>query len=116
MTEDTAQSSLANSLPQNPTLATRMVTPLIGGVKEFDDEAESWIEYMEQMEHFFDANEIVSEGKKKSVLLSSCGAKTYRLFRNLLAPIKPRDSPWQTLTQVMKDHHHPKPSIMSERL
>ena len=115
MTEEDTSSTLTNSLPQNATLATRMATPLIGSVKEFNDEAESWIEYMEQVEHFFIANEITDEGKKKSVLLSSCGAKTYRLFRNLLAPVKPGDSSWETLTRVMKEHHHPKPSIISER-
>ena len=115
MLEDTSTNTSAVSIVPNPTLATRMATPLIGNIREFDPEGESWIEYMEQIEHFFNANGIVEEARRKSILLSSCGAKTYKLFRSLLAPTKPGDSTWEHLTTVMKNHQHPKPSIISER-
>ena len=56
------------------------------------------VEYMERMEHFFQANGIEEQPKKKAILLSSCGAKTYTLFRSLLAPQKPGDVAWRELT------------------
>lgn len=48
---------------------------LIGKVEEFQ-ENDNWIEYTERLEHYFTANEITDAGKKRAVLLSSCGAKT----------------------------------------
>lgn len=82
---------------------------------EFDDTNDSWIEYVERLEHFFVANDIETEAKKKSVMLSSCGNKTYRLFRNLLAPTKPGAASWSLLKETMENHVSPKPSVILER-
>ena len=60
---------------------------LIGKVEEFQ-ENDNWIEYTERLEHYFTANEITDAGKKQAVLLSLCGAKTYKLIRNLASPGK----------------------------
>ena len=62
---------------------------LIGKVEEFQ-ENDYWREYTERLGHFT-ANEITDAGKKRAVLLSSCGAKTYKLIRNLVSPGKPTD-------------------------
>ena len=91
-----------------------MASSLIGNINEFDGSNDSWIEYMERMEHFFAANEITDEGKKRSVLLSSCGSKTYKLFRNLLAPAKPGETGWTQLKETMEQHQNPKPSMIAE--
>ena len=50
---------------------------LIGKIEEYN-ENDSWIEYTEQSEHYFAANEITDNNKKRAVLLSACGAKTYK--------------------------------------
>ena len=73
---------------------------LIGNIKEFDNN-DSWVEYIERMEQFFRANGINDETKKKSILLSSCGSKVYKLFRNLLAPTKPGDVGWGLLKETL---------------
>ena len=57
-----------------------MGSTLIGTVKEFEDDNDDWVEYMERVEHFFLANDIDDDDKKRSILLSSCRAKTYKLF------------------------------------
>lgn len=62
---------------------------LIGKVEKFQ-ENDYWREYTERLGHFT-ANEITDAGKKRAVLLSSCGAKTYKLIRNLVSPGKPTD-------------------------
>ena len=92
-----------------------MGSTLIGTIKEFDDESDDWVEYMERVEHFFLANEITDINKKKSILLSSCGAKTYKLFSSLVTPQKPGEVEWTILTQAMKEHQNPKPSSIVER-
>ena len=34
-----------------------MAAPLFGQVKEFDGEKEEWSQYVERLDHFFEANE-----------------------------------------------------------
>ena len=63
----------------------------IGRLEPFEGVIETWTEYIERMEYFFIANDIPDD-KKKSVLLSSVGAKTYKLIKTLLAPQKAGDS------------------------
>ena len=101
----------AENLPtpaENATLATRMGSP-----KESDEAADDWIEYMERLEQF-EANEIAGNSKNKSTLLSSCGSKTYKLCRNILAPTKPGDAKWTVLKQTMENHQSPK-LVIAER-
>ena len=67
------------------TLATRMAAYIIGHIQEFDPEKESFINYKERIEFYFQANEIANE-KKVAVLLSVIGTKNYALLRDLMAP------------------------------
>ena len=80
-----------------------------------DETSDDWVEYVERLEHFFKANEIDTEDKKKSIMLSSCGSKTYKLFRSLLTPVKPGDTSWEDLKEIMENHQNPKPSVTVER-
>jgi len=59
------------------------------GTSEFVEVNEDWTEYEERLGHFFLANGITEEAKKRSIPLSVCGAKTYRLIRNLATLRKP---------------------------
>ena len=87
----------------------------IGKVNEFDPLVHNWEEYVEQLEQFFLANDIEDEGKKRAVLLSSCGSKSYSLFKNLTAPDQPKDKAFEVLKTLMKDHVNPTPSIIMQR-
>ena len=103
---------LTGSLTRNTTLATRIVQEamaLIGKIEEYD-EKESWIEYTERLEQYFAANEITDCGKKRAVLLSVCGAKTYKRIRNLVNPRRPTDKSFAELVNLVKNHLNPRPS------
>ena len=71
-------------------------------------------EYIERLEHFFIANEVGAD-KQKSVLLSVCGAKSYKLMCTLLAPQKPGDKTYAELVTLVKDHYNPVPSEIAQR-
>nr|XP_023665672.1 LOW QUALITY PROTEIN: uncharacterized protein K02A2.6-like [Paramormyrops kingsleyae] len=88
-----------------------------GTVGEFVEGDEDWTEYEERLGHFFDANGIreEDEAKKRSILLSVCGAKTYKLIRNLATPRKPGEVPYKELVQLVSNHHNPKPSVIVQR-
>ena len=87
---------------------------LIGKIEEYD-EKESGIEYMECLEQCFAANEITDSGKKQAVLFSVCGAKTYKLIRNLVNPRKPTNKLFAELVNLVKNHLNPIPSSMVYR-
>jgi len=72
-------------------------------------------EYEERLGHFFSANEITEEAKKRSILLSACGAEAYKLIRNLATPRKPGDIPYDELVSLVAIHHNPKPSVIVQQ-
>ena len=43
---------------------------LVGRIDEFDESKEEWTQYVERMDHFFAANGIPDEDKKKSAFLA----------------------------------------------
>ena len=87
---------------------------LIGKIEEYD-EKESWIEYTERLGQYFAVNEITDSAKKRAILLSVCGAKTYKLIRNLVSPRKPTDKSFAELVNLVKNHLNPRPSSIVYR-
>ncbi|XP_020609105.1 uncharacterized protein LOC110047679 [Orbicella faveolata] len=87
---------------------------LIGKIEEYHKK-DSWIEYTERLEQYFAADEITDNNKKRAVLLSVCGAKTYKLIRNLVNPRKPTDKSFVELVNLVKNHLNPRPSSIVYR-
>lgn len=85
-----------------------------GKVTEYK-ETEEWIHYVERMNHYFTANEITDENKKRSIFLVAVGAKTYKLLRSLLAPDLPTTKSFDQLTTILETHFKPKPSVIVSR-
>ena len=79
------------------------------------NEVEDWESYTEWLERYFEANDITGADKKRSVLLSVCGRETFALIRDLLAPAKPRDTPFATITKIMQDHLSPQLAEIARR-
>ena len=86
-----------------------------GKIDEYVQESEVWIECIERMGHFFLVDGINDDDKKRAILLSSCGSRTYSLFRSLVAPKQPGEKTYKELVEVMKNHQNPKPSVVMER-
>ena len=55
-----------------------MMAGLVGKLEEFDD-TQDWIEFIERLEQYFEANDIGND-KKRAILLTVCGSKTYSLI------------------------------------
>ena len=91
---------------------------LLGKIDHFDAEVEEWPQYVERLEHFFEANGITgedNESKRRPVFLTVIGPSPYNLLRNLLLLEKPADKTFEQLTQILKDHYNPKPSEVMQR-
>ncbi|XP_062400896.1 uncharacterized protein K02A2.6-like [Sardina pilchardus] len=92
-----------------------MATAMVGTLTAFDSQTQTWEEYVEVLGHFFVANGITDEGKKRAILLSSVGSRTYSLMRNLLSPHKPGEKSYKDLTDLLQSHYNPKPSEIVQR-
>ena len=88
---------------------------LLGTVDKFNLHEDNWLEYVERVQQFFVANDIVSDDKKRGVLLTVIGSEAYSLLRNLLLPLKPSKISFTQIVQVLKDHLNPKPIVIAER-
>uniref|UniRef100_A0AAV2IUS0 ribonuclease H n=1 Tax=Knipowitschia caucasica TaxID=637954 RepID=A0AAV2IUS0_KNICA len=96
-------------------VAGGMAAAMMGTLSVFDSQAQTWEEYCEVLGHFFEANNITDAGRKRAILLSSVGSKTYSLMRNLLSPDKPGDKSFTELTNLLQSHFNPKPSEIVQR-
>ena len=78
-----------------------------GSLTEFNTSEDNWEEYIERLEQYFVANDIKDTDlvkRKRAVLLSSVGQRTYALIKTLLAPLKPTDKSYDELVKLVKDH------------
>ncbi len=95
-----------------------MAQALLGKIDHFDEEVEEWPQYVERLQHFFEANDITGEdnkNKRRSVFLTVIGPSPYKLLRNLLAPAKPADKTFEQLAGILQEHYNPKPSEVMQR-
>ena len=84
----------------------------LGKIEEFDGKKEEWVQYVERLSHFFIANGIETEEKKRAVFLSLIGPSSYKILRNLVSPAKPGD---KSFAEALSKHFNPTPSEIVER-
>ena len=86
-----------------------------GSLGEFDLVNGDWKSYIERAQQYLTANDITDAGKKRAVLLSSCGDATYRRIKDVLSPTEPADASFKTIVDKMTAHLQPTPSEIVER-
>ena len=70
---------------------------------------------MERLEQYFLVNEVEDVAKRRAILLSVCGSKTYALARDLLQPARPAETTFKKIVDTLEKHFSPKPSEIVER-
>ena len=88
---------------------------IVGVVSEFREKEDTWSNYIARLNQFFVANDITSEDKKKAILLSSVGAKMYKLMCSLAQPKQPHEYSYSEIDSLVRGHQSPKPSIIVSR-
>ena len=83
-----------------------------GSVGEFDQTKESWASYTERLDQYFAANDVENTGKKRAILLNSCGQATYQTAKDLFAPDKPSEKTYTVIVDKLMKHFCPKPSAI----
>ena len=72
---------------------------------QFKPNKENWPQYIERLEHFVFANNIVDANKQKSILLSVVVPIFYKLLQSLVLPQKPGDKAFEDLVTVLCNHY-----------
>ena len=88
---------------------------LYGNIGEFDEEVDDWKDYKERLDQYFLANDVDDAGKKRAILITVIGGKTYSLLKNLLNPVLPVTRTYEQLAETLKNHLCPEPIIIAER-
>ena len=83
---------------------------MLGRVDEFDSSREEWAQYEERLGHFFSANGIDEEERKRAVLLTVMGPATYKLLSNLMVPKKQGEVNYCDLVEALADYFNSVPS------
>ena len=99
-----------------------------GRVGEFSPERETFRSYVERMEMFFIANNIMEEtgegkdeanlavaNRKRAIFLTEIGPDAYSTLSNLLAPKKSKDTPFADIVKELEKHYNPAPLEIVER-
>ena len=105
--------------------------PTYGAIEEFSGVPEDWDSYSERLDQYFEANDLAEilllanssnqasynsrQNRRRAILLSVLGSKTYTLLRNLCLPQKPAEKNYNELIQLLKTHYSPKPSETIQR-
>ena len=86
-----------------PAAASRHTVGFHGAIVAFDPANDDWSEYVERLEHYFTANDIVEGDKQSTILLNAVGASTYRL-RSFVSPSKVTDFSFAELVEKAQVH------------
>lgn len=86
----------------------------IGKIGEFKIDSDNWELYVERLEQYFVCNDVKDE-LKVPTLITVIGAECYELLVNLCTPLKPSSKTFKDLTDILKKHLQPKPSVLAER-
>ncbi|UYV70463.1 K02A2.6-like, partial [Cordylochernes scorpioides] len=87
-----------------------------GSIESFDPKKpEKWIVYLERMNFFFLANDIVKPERRKAIFLTLIGAETYALARSLASPKELSFVEYDDLIKLLTDHFCPRPNVIVQR-
>ena len=95
--------------------AVSWMATLFGSISEFDASQEDWMQYAECLAHFFTANQITNQDRKKALLLTMISLMAFKLLQSLISPVKSNTKSCEQLVKAMKRHHKPTPSEIMQR-
>ncbi len=92
-----------------------MATAYIGQISPYVPADQRWDIYLEQVNNFFDANDVKDEKKKRAMLLTSIGTAAYTAIRSLTAPKTPAETDWKIILELLSKHYLPPVNPIIER-
>ncbi|XP_070526962.1 uncharacterized protein [Cardiocondyla obscurior] len=82
---------------------------------DFDIDKDDWKRFIDRIEQYFIANDIIEAAKKRSILLSKVNAATHDVIDKICKPNKPREKTYEELIKIVKDYLKPPASYLIHR-
>lgn len=92
----------------------RNVEMSIGKVSAFDMKTGVWSSYIDRLEMYFTANDVLDD-LKLPTLIAVMGDEPYELLVNLASPSKPSTLSYEHAVNLLRQHLQPEPSSLAER-
>ena len=92
-----------------------IVMATFGTVGAFEEGVDTWERYADRLSQYFEANEITEDARKRAILNSVVGAKTYATFCKIMFPKKPTECSCKEICDEMQQHVRPVTSKICER-
>ncbi len=86
-----------------------------GSITDFHPETEDWTSYTERMQYYFEANDIASDDKQRSILLTVCGIPTLKLIKSLIVADRIKITPYKDIIKTVQTYYAPPPSPIVQR-
>ena len=86
-----------------------------GRIDEFQPSKETFTEYEERLNFFFEANDVVKDSKKRAIFLTVVGPTQFRLLKDLSQPRSVSELPFSDLCRLLRNHHEPAPPKFLQR-
>ena len=86
-----------------------------GKIEEFSSKNETFSEYEERLNFFFEANDVVNGAKERAILLTVIGASLFRLLKDLAMPSTVQELSFIEVCKRLKEHHEPAPPKYLQR-
>lgn len=91
----------------------------LGKIEEFNASHGNIERYLERLEQYFEANDVDQDSeevhKRRAILISVIGAKTYDVLSDLCSPSSPASKSYTDLAKILKHHFAPKKLVIAER-
>lgn len=91
------------------------MTTLIGHLPHFSTECDDWIVFCEQLEQYFEINNINNE-KKAAVLLTSLAGNVYKILQILCHPEQPKTKTFDELIELLSKQFVVRKTLYCERV
>ena len=88
---------------------------LYGSLAAFDHSREDWSSYILRLKFYFQANGVDDAGKKKSILLTTCGTATLNRISSLFTVAQLDAINYDDLVTKVTKFYEPKPSTIVQR-
>ena len=80
---------------------------MFGCVGEFDSSLDDWTSHSKCLYHYLAANDVQDHNRRRSILLSTCEAATYRLIRNLTTLLSLVEKTYKEIIELVQQHYNP---------
>ena len=86
-----------------------------GRIDEFQPTKETFTEYEERLNFFFEANDVTNDAKKRAIFLTVVGPTQFRLLKDLSQPRSVSELSFPELCRLLRNHHEPAPPKFLQR-